>query len=940
MESSVDSLSDSFRRVTTAAIPAMLDCIMAITASSPTQLFSSLLGAFPKLTKEIDWSEKLDLEHSNYVGSYVGALCHLLKKSGANVAALQSFIWRILIPLIKLGHDNDHENVKEAVGSFFDLVIETSSWGVVEATIVPYLLRLVGLSIGMPQSEELAIYKWSMQLVENHDDTLADLDMCEDSMPSQSKSLPLPMACYLLTSLLDAAMHCNDATSGLLLANGHCAQIFAVNLLWDLCNITVRMLSHSSEHRSCAINFFLPFIFKAYISDCAFEISVRGQSHMLSRKRFLMKIWKCCKTLFSLGPLERRDAYTILSLYLSFFSCIDGCENADLGVGEEAFDLRAEKEFWGEIKKGLVDKESLVRKQSLHILKVTVFTSEENQRYSDVTENISSEKSSVPQNMTKKGRWADKEAKSLGVGKICNSVDFGSDSQQKWDAFFLLYEMLEEYGTHLVEAAWNHQITLLLHISLPCINSSNPIAGRVVPDQMETLEGKFNWLGVLWERGFYHENPQVRCLIMESFLGIEWKNYGNCAKLVPEDFIFGSFIQGLNDPVHHKEFGIKGIYSSGTIEGAAKFLHQYTSYLSLRRKITFLSNLASVAKKRSFGRPGLMGLAECIASAACGGQICDNNEVENCVNDMSEIVQVESTLESYSYNNKEELLDVLRFVIESSKQHFNPNYRLKVCEKILHAAASVVSIFDVSLELLLHFISSLPQDSTDHGGPLRMKVQEWLWACEDKHYSSTYGSTSVRILKNLDSFPTRFINHHILENGFITYDDEDLEMWEFEAKRWTRVLFLVIKEEHHLDPTLMFIRNHGMDLCKQNNHLAWVPVKFLILILTVVQEFQVMNDRTADSGMKGKTKPDLSLLEKILGAPSSKQASILCGKFVKSLTSTLGGLVSFAQLSCSIFWSRKVMEDTDLPYSVRGKLGGPSQRRLSLSTTTVILQAV
>lgn len=99
-----------------------------------------------------------------------------------------------------------------------------------------------------------------------------------------------------------------------------------------------------------------------------------------------------------------------------------------------------------------------MRKQSLHILKVTVFTSEENQGYSDVTENISSEKSSVPQNMTKKGRWADKEAKSLGVGKICNSVDFGSDSQQKWGAFFLLYEMLEEYGTHLVEAAWNHQV--------------------------------------------------------------------------------------------------------------------------------------------------------------------------------------------------------------------------------------------------------------------------------------------------------------------------------------------------------------------------------------------------------------------------------------------------------------------------------------------------
>lgn len=32
------------------------------------------------------------------------------------------------------------------------------------------------------------------------------------------------------------------------------------------------------------------------------------------------------------------------------------------------------------------------------------------------------------------------------------------NSQQYWGAFVLLYEMLEEYGTHLVEAAWNHQV--------------------------------------------------------------------------------------------------------------------------------------------------------------------------------------------------------------------------------------------------------------------------------------------------------------------------------------------------------------------------------------------------------------------------------------------------------------------------------------------------
>lgn len=112
---------------------------------------------------------------------------------------------------------------------------------------------------------------------------------------------------------------------------------------------------------------------------------------------------------------------------------------------------------------------------------------------------------------------------------------------------------------------------------------------------------------------------------------------------------------------------------------------------------------------------------------------------------------------------------------------------------------------------------------------------------------------------------------------------------------------------------MQFIRNHGMDLCKQNNHLAWVPVKFLILILTVVQEFQVMNDRTADSGMKGRTKPDLSLLE-ILGAPSSKQASILTEKFVKSLTSTLVWVIYCT--ACFLFSSLC----SDVLYSLHPKL--------------------
>jgi len=52
--------------------------------------------------------------------------------------------------------------------------------------------------------------------------------------------------------------------------------------------------------------------------------------------------------------MERRDAYTVLSLYSSYSSCTEGSQNSDKSDRGEEFDIGAEKEFWGEIKRGLV----------------------------------------------------------------------------------------------------------------------------------------------------------------------------------------------------------------------------------------------------------------------------------------------------------------------------------------------------------------------------------------------------------------------------------------------------------------------------------------------------------------------------------------------------------------------------------------------------------
>ncbi|KAL1136568.1 hypothetical protein V6Z11_A12G247800 [Gossypium hirsutum] len=905
------SLSKSFGQIPPSAIPPMLDCILTSTAVSSSSLFSSILDDLPDLIESGNRDGKLDSDRRNSIASMIGALCHLLTKANIGREELQSFLWKGFIPLMKMGHDFDQELLNQIADSFFDVVQSIHAWEVLEENLVPFSLRSIGLSAGIIQNGDLqgtgldrsSLFYVSSDLIEK---LIENLHVGKDCKLFISGYFPLPLSCHVLSITLDAALRNFQAAP----LTGSVSE----NLL----------LLQGSESRSCTIGFLLPVIFKAFVSQSSFEISVHREIHIMSRNLFFMRVWKCCRKLFSLGSLERRDAYRILSLYLSYFSCGGTFQNANMSDGAEEFDIRSEKDLWNEIKRGLVDEEGLVRKQSLHILKTLLCMDSGNQHHSDISEKKAQGKHSVPHGVTKRELWAYKEAKSLGVGKICNAVDSGMNSQQQWEAFVLLFEMLEEYGTHLVEAAWNHQITSLLQFSVSHDNFVSAISGSMHQTQSETWAEVFSWLSILWKRGFCHDNPQVRCMIMQSFLGIEWRNYGSCVKSVPESFIHGSLMEALNDPVHHSDFGVKGIYSSKTIEGATHFLHHYSSYLNARETVIFLNSLASLAKRKSFSRAGLMGLAECIAASAFGAYKYSNNKVKSYEFGTVDEVQLEYSLENFLHDNGTELLDFLRYVLESSKQHFNPNYRFRVCEKVVEAAASMVPASDVSLEILLHFISTLPREVTDYGGLLRVRVQDWLL---QNHQVTRSGGIQIQLLESLNEFPERL---------FQNFDDEDLDVWEFEVRRWARVLFLVIKEEHQLAPLMMFIQQHGTNIRKQNNHSEWVPVKFLSLIVGLIQEIQVMQRRK--HGPKVQTKFEIQQLE-TEEQSSEAEASNIYNMFTDSLLLILEELVSFCNLSCSIFSSGSDIEDKVLPSSVRGKLGGPSQRRLSISLTTAVLQA-
>ncbi|XP_065856837.1 uncharacterized protein [Euphorbia lathyris] len=865
----------------------------------------------------------------------VGALCHLLKKPGTSPSCLQSFIWKCFVPLLNMVHAFERDFLNQIAELFFDVVSVTNSWDVLEATLVPFFLRSAGISIGMLQNEETDIFEWSNNLaLQGLEDMIDNGHLDKESMLSVSGSFPLSVSCQVLTLILDSAWQSfqRASTSEPMLENGSCyAENLFTRLVWDLCNMSERLFLRTLEHRSCAMGFLLPIIFKSFVSYHSLAISVRGKKCVLSRNLFFRKIWKCCKLLFSLGPLERRDAYCILSLYLSFFYRVEGSENADSIDSPEEFDVRDEREFWDEIKRGLVDEESLVRKQSLHILKKTLAISGGRQHNHSLQEKKSLEKCPNPQGMTRRALYAQKEAESLGVGELCASIDSPLDAQQQWEAFILLYEMLEEYGTHLVEAAWEHQITLLLQFSVSNDNFASSTGG-VRQNQIEILAEVFSWLTILWQIGFRHDNPHVRCLIMQSFLGIEWMKYGNSVASLPESFLLGSFIEGLNDPVHHKDFGLKGVYTSRTTEGAGRFLHQYSRSLNVREGIEFLHSLASVAKQQSFGRAGLMGLAECIASTGCGLGISDTKEVEHSEDGLPDVIQQEYSSKRFHAISKTDLLDVLRFVIESSKQHFNPSYRLRVCEKVVEAAASVVSTYDVPLENLLYFISALPQEFTDYGGSLRVKMQEWLLRDNKKHCIS-----EMHLLKSLQEFPERFTCSQHFVDAIASFDDEDLDAWEYEAKRWARMLFLVIKGEKDLVPILTFLQNRGIDIC-EHNHVSWSRVKFLVLVMNMVGEIQTMWDKVVEHAERMKFKGENSLPE-ATDQFGYAEAFAVNEKFFDLFLSILEELVSFASTSCSIF-STSILKDADLPSSVSGKLGGPSQRRLPSSTAAAVLKAI
>lgn len=168
-----------------------------------------------------------------------------------------------------------------------NLVTETGRWEVLEETMVPLLLRSIGSSMGVTQSDQFSFYKWgenSNPDGSNHN-KLTDSYTPDDLLACNSYDIPLSISCNILTFSLDTALRnkYEEVVPESTLANGSRAKCFAGKLLWDLSSLTLKMLLETSEHRSTAIKFLLPSIFKAFTHKYTYDAGVPGASHVLTR---------------------------------------------------------------------------------------------------------------------------------------------------------------------------------------------------------------------------------------------------------------------------------------------------------------------------------------------------------------------------------------------------------------------------------------------------------------------------------------------------------------------------------------------------------------------------------------------------------------------------------------------------------------------------------
>ncbi|CAG9461552.1 unnamed protein product [Pedinophyceae sp. YPF-701] len=124
------------------------------------------------------------------------------------------------------------------------------------------------------------------------------------------------------------------------------------------------------------------------------------------------------------------------------------------------------------------------------------------------------------------------------------SAALPSPHPPRWRCFLRLYSVLDEFGTHLVEQAWD-DVTRLV----PDANAAPATSPAVVSDPAayDAMLG-FDWTMVVWQKALRHSNPNVQRRALTSL--IELHGGATLRGAIPCEFVAGAVLPALLS-VHH-----------------------------------------------------------------------------------------------------------------------------------------------------------------------------------------------------------------------------------------------------------------------------------------------------------------------------------------------------------------------------------------------------
>ncbi|KAF2070000.1 hypothetical protein CYY_008683 [Polysphondylium violaceum] len=180
-------------------------------------------------------------------------------------------------------------------------------------------------------------------------------------------------------------------------------------------------------------------------------------------QEWLPNLWRAITT-------NSKDIYEKLKLAFFFHGCYFDCIVKYFKKKEPIpFNLLAQPQYWEILYQSLIDKDSLPRKQGIHLLKNTI----------SLAQPIW--KQFLPQN------WSTKQ----------------------WNLFYSLYESFDETKSHLFIPVWVQMNNLLNDSQDSFTNLSNP-------------KSIYFWIGILFLRGFNHVNINIRKRVIADCLSSDF----------------------------------------------------------------------------------------------------------------------------------------------------------------------------------------------------------------------------------------------------------------------------------------------------------------------------------------------------------------------------------------------------------------------------------